>query len=430
MNRISPLLLLLILPLISWANPIEHVEPPSWWIGMQEPTLQVLVHGEGLAHYQPRVDHAGVTLRTIHRPQSDNYLFLDLEISPDAAPGSVAIEFHKDGKPQFTQAYELRARQPGSASREGFDGSDVIYLLMPDRFANGNPDNDTVDGLGDPHDRSEPYGRHGGDLQGIIDHLDYLQEMGFTQLWLNPVVANAMPAFSYHGYAATDFYQVDPRLGDNDLYLELSARARERGIGLIQDVVLNHVGRAHYWVEDPPFDDWINHGGKFSPTNHRREVLHDPYASEIDKRGFADGWFVEDMPDLNQRNPYLASNLIQNTIWWIEYAGLSGLRVDTYPYPDRQFLSEWSLRIAAEYPNLNVTGEEWTNAVPLLAYWQRGAPRYDAEFESGLPSLLDFPLQEAIWSGLTEPTGWHTGWMRVYETLASDFLYADAYNLV
>ncbi len=304
------------------ADRIERMEPVSWWVGMQDPRLQLMVHGARIAELEPTLDHPGVQLTGVHRVANPNYLFVDLEIAPETRPGPVRIDFRKGGRSVARHDYLLQAREPGSAQRRGFGPQDVIYLLMPDRFANGNPANDTVAGLQDGLARSKPLGRHGGDLQGVANHLDYIAGMGFTQLWLNPVLENAQPDASYHGYAITDFYRVDPRLGSNEDFRAAGARRpRAQGIGVIMDVVLNHIGSSHWWMRDLPAPDWINYGGKFTATHHARESLQDPHGAEADRRGFTDGWFVETMPDLNQRNPFLATYLIQNTLWWIEYAG-------------------------------------------------------------------------------------------------------------
>ena len=411
------------------ADRVERVEPVSWWVGMQEPRLQLLVHGARIAELEPTLDHPGVKLTGVHRVANPNYLFVDLEIAPETRPGKVRIDFRKGGRTVARHDYLLQAREPGSAQRRGFGPQDVIYLLMPDRFANGDTGNDTVKGLQDGLARSQSLGRHGGDLQGVANHLDYIAGMGFTQLWLNPVLENAQPDASYHGYAITDFYRVDPRLGSNEGFRQLARDARERNLGLIMDVVLNHIGSSHWWMRDPPAPDWINYGGKFTATHHVRESLQDPHGAEADRRLFSDGWFVETMPDLNQRNPFLATYLIQNTLWWIEYAGLSGLRVDTYPYSDRAFLTEWSRRVMQEYPNLNVVGEEWSGSPVTVSYWQRGRKPADG-YVSHLPGLFDFPLQEAVSQGLLEKEGWGTGLRRIYRVLAADGVYPDPYNLV
>ncbi len=408
---------------------IDRLEPPSWWVGMRDPALQLMVHGPGIGEFTPHLDHPGVVLERVHRTSNPNYLFVDLQIAPDAAAGTVELAFEDADGTRIVRPYDLAERAPGSAERLGFSPRDVIYLITPDRFANGDPGNDRAEGMTEGPNRADPDGRHGGDLQGIIDRLDYFQSMGFTQIWLNPVLENNQPDTSYHGYAITDLYRVDPRYGDNALYQRLSAEARQRGIGLIQDVIPNHIGSEHWWMTDLPESDWINHGGRYVQTNHMREALHDPHGTEADRTGFQDGWFVPTMPDLNQRNPRMATYLTQNAIWWIEFAGLSGLRIDTYSYPDKAFLSDWTARIMAEYPNLNLVGEEWSLNPAIVAYWQRGARRHD-DYRSSLPSLMDFPLQHALVQALTEPEAWDTGVRKLYWTLANDFHYADPNNLV
>ena len=411
------------------ATRVERIEPASWWVGMKDGRVELMLHGDRIAELAPSIAYPGVVLEQVERVANPNYLFLDLRIAPDAKPGQVPIEFRAGKRVVERREFPLQARREGSAARRGFGPSDAIYLLMPDRFANGDARNDTARGYADGLVRSEPYGRHGGDLAGIEQHLDYIAGMGFTQLWLNPVLENAQPEISYHGYAITDFYKVDPRLGTNEDYRRLSASARQRGIGSIMDVVLNHCGSGHWWVRDLPAPDWFNNGGQFKPTHHVRETLQDPHAAEQDRSDYADGWFVETMPDLNQRNPHLATYLIQNTIWWIEYADLTGLRVDTWPYSDRAFLTEWSRRVMEEYPDINVVGEEWSGTPSVVSYWQRGRNPPDG-YVSYLPGLFDFPLQEAVTQGLGEPQDWGTGMRRVYRVLAQDALYPDPYNLV
>jgi glycosidase/predicted alpha/beta superfamily hydrolase len=408
---------------------IDRIEPASWWAGMQDGRLQLLVHGERIAELQPSIAYPGVTMQGVKRADNPNYLFIDLALAPDVRPGAFRIDFRRRGTPVASHEYRLEAREPASAARKGFSPADAIYLITPDRFANGDPSNDRLPDSRDPPDRRNPAARHGGDLKGIVDRLDYVADMGFTQLWLSPVLENNSPQGSYHGYAITDFYRVDPRFGDNASYRSLAREARKRGLGLIMDVVLNHCGLQHWWMRDLPASNWINNGGRFSGTNHSRESLLDPHAAESDRRGFTDGWFVPSMPDLNQRNPEVATYLIQNTIWWIEYAGLSGLRVDTWSYSDRAFLAEWSARVMREYPALNIVGEEWSLDPPIVAAWQRG-PARPGGFDSSLPSLFDFPLQSAVMQGLVENEAWNAGLHRIYRTLASDFVYPDPDSLV
>lgn len=411
------------------AGRIDRLEPPFWWAGMQDKRLELLVHGANIATLEPVVDHDDVSIAAVHRSDNPNYLFVELELSPDAGAGSFRIDFEDAGAPVLHHDYVLHARKEGSAARAGFDASDVIYLITPDRFANGDPQNDEVEQLADGLDRSDPYGRHGGDLRGIVDRLDYIADMGYTQIWLNPVLENDQPEASYHGYATTDFYRVDPRFGSNELYRQLAQEAAERDIGLIMDMIPNHCGSEHWWMDDLPAADWINYGGQFVGTTHDRTSLFDPHGAAVDRERFSDGWFVPTMPDMNQRNPRLAAYLIQNAIWWVEYAGLSGIRVDTWPYPDKAFLAEWGRRLTSEYPDLNIVGEEWLTNPAMVAYWQRGTYRQDG-YESYLPSLMDFPLHDAVMTGLKEETGGGKGLERIYRMLANDFLYGDPRNLV
>ncbi|WP_041522107.1 glycoside hydrolase family 13 protein [Gilvimarinus agarilyticus] len=422
-------LLLALLPMMAGADTVDRVEPPSWWVGMHSSKLQLLVHGDGLGNLTPKLDYSGAEIVEVHQADSPNYLFIDLRIDPDAEPGRLPLEFYRGDDLVATWRYPLMTRAKHSAEREGFSGKDVIYLITPDRFANGDPGNDTLEGYTDGLRREAPGGRHGGDLAGIIQNLDYISEMGFTQLWLNPVLENAQPEYSYHGYAITDFYRVDPRFGSNEQYLALAQKAREQGIGLIMDVVLNHSGSNHWWMQDKPFKDWINFDGKFSATTHRRTTLRDPHAAPSDTRQFTDGWFVPSMPDLNQRNEFLAQYLIQSSLWWIEYAGLSGIRVDTYSYPEQSFLVDWGERVLEEYPNLNIVGEEWSNNPAIVSYWQSGKENPDG-FKPMLPSLMDFPLQTALVNALNTEEAWGTGVIELYEALSNDFLYPDPDNLV
>lgn len=412
------------------SGPIERVEPPSWWIGFKEKRLTLLIKGDGVGRLDAVIDHKGVTVDAVRRPPNDGYLFLDLTIAPDATVGDVAISFSKDGASVARILYPLAARKQGSAERRGFNAADAIYLITPDRFANGDPENDSAPDMIEAVNRQSPGGRHGGDLRGIEERLDYIAGLGFTAIWLNPVLENNQPSYSYHGYATTDFYRVDPRFGDNAEIAKLAAAARARGMGLIMDMIVNHSGSNHWWTDNPPYPDWINFDGQFVQTNHQHMTSIDPYVAETDRRLFEDGWFDVHMPDLNQRNPDMATYLIQNAIWWIEHADLYGIRMDTYPYPEKGFMTEWSRRVMEEYPNFNIVGEEWTLNPALVAYWQRGKINHDG-YVSYLPSLMDFPLQDALRLALTEEAGPQGGGlMRLYEALASDILYADPMNLV
>lgn len=423
------LLLMLAGPALGQEPSVTRVDPPHWWVGMKDPRIQLMVHGPRVGRLNARILHRGVRLTGIQRGDSPNYLFLDIEISADAEPGMLRIEFAGDTRVLGGFDYELKARAPGSAERQGFGPRDLIYLVVPDRFANGDPGNDVVSGMREAVvDRGNPGGRHGGDIAGMRGALDYLQGLGVTQLWPTPLVENDMPAYSYHGYAATDLYRIDPRFGSHDEYLGMVAAAAERGIGVIQDIVLNHIGSEHPWMADPPTADWINFGGRFSPTSHVRSTVQDPYAAEVDRRQFADGWFVATMPDLNQRQPLLATYLIQNSLWWIEEAGLSGIREDTYPYADAVFLSEWGRRIRAEYPRFSMVGEEWSRNPVIVSHWQAGSGR--AEHASHTPSMMDFPLHYALLDALGTPESHDGGWIRLYEMLANDVIYPAPEQLV
>lgn len=407
---------------------VERVEPPNWWTGMACPELQIMFYGENIGDSEIRIDYPGLRIKQVFTPANKNYLFLDLEIDSSANPGFVAIELSKEGFKENIR-YELKERMKDSAGRKGFNSSDVIYLVVPDRFANGNPDNDTLKSMKEGLKRTKRSGRHGGDLMGLSEHADYFHNMGYTALWTTPVLENNQPQASYHGYSITDYYRVDPRLGSNSDYAELSAKLQEKGIKLIMDMVFNHCGSEHWWMKDLPFPDWINSYPEMVITNHRRTVHQDSHASEYDRARMTDGWFVPSMPDLNQKNPYLARYLIQNSIWWIEYANLAGIRMDTYPYADKGMMSEWTGRIMDEYPYFSIVGEEWSENPAIVSYWQRGKINADG-YKSYLPSLMDFPLQAALVKALTVPEGWGSGWINLYELLAMDFLYPDPNSLV
>jgi glycosidase len=424
-RAIAAWLLIVISPAVL-ADPIERVEPPSWWTGFRHTELQLLVHGDDISTWSTSVDGNGVSITRIEKGDSPNYLFIYLDLS-DAQPGSFDLVFSKSDE-RLTHTYELRERVPGHVGT--YDSSDVIYLLTPDRFANGNPANDNIEGYADKLDRDDDYGRHGGDLEGIRRHLDYIADMGFTRVWINPVLENAMERASYHGYSTTDFYRVDPRFGSNEEYRDLVAAARKEDLGIIMDMIVNHIGNGHWWMDDLPANTWLNLPDTRSVSTHARTANQDPYASEFDQSGHADGWFVDTMPDLNQREPLLADYLIQNAIWWTEYLGLSGIRQDTYPYPDKHFMAEWSRRIMQEYPDFNMAGEEWSPSPAIVSYWQRGKKNHDG-YVSYLPGLFDFPLQIAMQRVLTnEEPPWGSVWTPVYEMLGHDFLYPDPMNLV
>lgn len=411
------------------AQEIERIEPPFWWAGFEHQELQLMLHGNNISLLTPTVDHSGVSINRVVRVESPSYLFLYLDFEPDVQPGSFDIVF-SEGDYTFTRTYELRKKNIDPGHTRGFTTADAIYLIMPDRFANGDPNNDEFYFLDDKLDRDDPYGRHGGDLKGIEDHLDYIADMGFTSLWLNPVLENAMPVASYHGYATTDYYAVDPRFGTNEQFRDLTAKMKARGIGMIMDQVVNHVGSGHWWMDDLPTSDWLNFQGDPVMTAHRRTTNMDPHASEFDSKVQTGGWFVEAMPDLNQRNPLLANYLIQNSIWWIEYLGLQGIRMDTWPYPDKHFMNEWSRRVMEEFPDFNIVGEEWSELPAVTAYWQRGQQHRDG-YVPHLPSVFDFPVQAALNRALMgSPESYSGVWVSLYEVVGLDYLYPDPMNIV
>jgi glycosidase len=411
------------------AQSVDRVDPPFWWAGMKERSLQLMLHGRELAGLQARVNHPGVKVKRSLTLPNPNYLVIDLDVAPSAQTGPVTIELLRGGKTVLAQRYELRQREQGSAQRQGFSPQDAVYLLVPDRFANGNPANDDDASLGDPANRADKGGRHGGDIAGIAQHLDYIASLGFTQIWPTPLTENKQPRYSYHGYSATDLYRIDPRFGSNEDYRQLVAAARAKGIGFIQDIVPNHIGSGHHWMGDLPAPDWLNHppgpaGQGYRETNHRHVAVQDPYAAAADRAALTEGWFVPTMPDLNQRQPLLATYLTQNAIWWVEYAGLSGIRVDTHPYSDKQFLTRWVAAILAEYPKLSLVGEEMTEHPVLVAYWLRGHRNRDG-YASHMPTMMDFPLHGALRQALVEPegAGYGQGFGRLYEALVHDLLY-------
>ena len=421
--------LLMAIATFSDAQEIDRIEPPFWWTGFEHRELQLMLHGNNISLLTPAVERDGVSISRVVRVESPNYLFVYLDIEPNAEPGTFGITFSEGGY-SFERTYELRGKNTDPAHTTGFSSADSIYLVIPDRFANGDPDNDEFYFLNDKLDREDPYGRHGGDLAGIENHLDYIAGMGFTSVWLTPVFESNEPVASYHGYSTTDHYTVDPRLGTNEQFRELTAKMKARGIGMIMDQVVNHAGTGHWWMDDLPTGDWLNFQEEPVLTPHRRTTNMDPYASEYDKRLHAGGWILESLPDLNQRNPLLADYLIQNSIWWIEYAGLQGIRIDSWPYADKQFLSEWARRIMREYPTFNIVGQEWSELPAVTSYWQRGRQNHDG-YISYLPSVFDFPVQAAFVRALTsDPDSYSGVWMSLYELVGLDFLYPDPMNVV
>ncbi|MBO6605740.1 glycoside hydrolase family 13 protein [Psychroserpens sp.] len=429
---------------------IERVEPPNWWIGFENDSLQLLVKHEEIANYSASIDYPGISIESTNKgDNSNNYLFIDLTIANNTKAGRFNISFKDDSGDELIATYELKDRTKSAEDYVGFDSSDAIFLITPDRFANANTKNDIPLPLDDNGqllleqtiDRSNDYARHGGDIQGIIEHLDYISDLGFTAVWPQPMLTNDMPQGSYHGYAITDLYQIDPRFGTNEQYLELSLKLKDRGMKLVMDQVANHCGLEHWWMRDFPFKDWVNLQDNFESnidnwnnestiySNHRRTTNQDIYASDYDSNLNSDGWFVAAMPDLNQRNPYMAKYIIQNSIWWIETAQLDGIRQDTYPYPDKDFMSDWAGAIMTEYPNFSIVGEEWSYNPLLIGYWQEGANNRDG-YDSNLKSSMDFAMQRKVVEALNEPESWDKGLVKIYEGLANDFHYASPKDIM
>ena len=411
-----------------FAQEIERIEPPNWWVGMNNPSLQILLYGDDIRALTPVISHANIQLKKVQSVENPNYLFLDLLLADDMAATTVNIDLLKGNKIVKRIEYAFLDREAGLTAN-GFDSSDVMYLITPDRFANGDTSNDEILGMREGLDRSFDSGRHGGDIKGILDNIDYIKELGFTAIWLNPILENDMDTYSYHGYAATDFYKVDARYGTNEEYKKLCQIAQSKGVKIIMDMILNHSGSEHWFVKDPPTSKWINNNNTFKPTSHKRTTHQDPYASEYDKKAFVDGWFVDTMPDLNQREALMATYLIQNTLWWIEYAGINGIRMDTYPYPDKNFMSDWTAAVMDQYPNFNIVGEEWSLNPVVVSFWQRGKVNSNG-YVSSLPSVMDFPIQDTFNRSLVAPENWNSGWINVYEMLGNDHLYPDPSNLV
>jgi len=407
---------------------IDKVEPTFWWVDMKNPNLQLMVHGENIAHYDVELNYPGVSLSRTIKTDNPNYLFIDLVIEKGTKAGKFNLNFTDKGKTKAHYQYELKKRRTFSAERKGFNESDVVYLLMPDRFANGNPDNDSVAELAEKADRNNPDGRHGGDIQGIIDHLDYLQDLGVTALWNTPLLEDNEARGSYHTYAISDYYNVDARFGGNEAYLELSKECKKRGIKLIMDMVFNHCASAHWWMKDLPQKDWVHLHDEYTNSNHRKSTILDPYASETDQIQFSDGWFDRSMADLNQKNELLMTYLIQNSIWWVEYADLDGIRMDTHPYNDPQGMSKWGKAVLTEYPHLNIVGETWYKSAADIAYWQKDALNANG-YNSYMPCVMDFQLFFSLEKAFLEKQQWENGLVRLYKSLAADYLYKDTGNL-
>ncbi|UCJ09665.1 glycoside hydrolase family 13 protein [Chitinophaga pendula] len=403
--------------------PLDRIEPACWWVGMKHRNLQLIVHGQRIADRTVSLEYPGVTLTEIHKVENPNYLFLDLHIAPEAQAGNFNIRFTRKGSKDISYSYELKKRN--EQQPQGVTSQDLLYLIMPDRFANGDPKNDVVKGMQETAlNRDSMYYRHGGDIQGIIDHLDYLQDLGVTALWLNPVLENDQPSASYHGYANTEHYKIDRRYGTNELYRQLASELHKRGMKLIKDLVHNHIGSQHWTMKDLPSKDWVHQWPVYTKSNFREQTQFDPYAAKADKQLMTDGWFDKHMPDINQANSYVRNYFTQSHIWWIEYTGLDGFRLDTYSYNDAGYMQEWGKVMKEEYPTLSFFGETFVKGMPNQVFFTEGNTIHRG-FDSELPGVTDFQLLWAITDALTQKPGWDEGVARLYNTLASDFMYKD-----
>lgn len=429
-------LILLIVFLFSWgggqtarAMEIKKVAPSFWWAGMKNPELQILLYGEDLALSDVSVSGEGIYLKETVRQDNPNYLLLYLDLSEAKAQTFQILLKH--GKKKLQIPYELKSRVRRGEDVKGFTSEDVLYLIMPDRFANGNPENDVVDGMREKKiDRADSFARHGGDIQGISNHLDYIADLGVTAIWLNPTQENDMESGSYHGYAITDYYQIDRRFGSNEDFCALVEKAHERNLKVVMDMIFNHCGSENYLFKDKPSKEWFNYHSNYVQTSFQTASVMDIHASAFEKKIATDGWFTSVMPDFNQRNRHVARYLIQSSIWWIEYAGINGIRQDTHPYADFDFMSQWCKEVLDEYPYFNIVGETWLNSNVLVSYWQKDS-KLAAPLNSNLPTVMDFPLQALINQAFDEETGeWGGGLYKLYDYQTQDLVYANPMNLL
>ena len=408
---------------------IDRVEPPFWWSDMTLSEVQIMFYGKNIAQNEVAVS-SGLVIKNIQKTENPNYLFVTIDTKNVAAQNFVFT--FKNGKKSFTQNYTLKSRRDNSKYRKSYDSSDVIYLIMPDRFANGNPNNDSSKNTSEKSNRALPGGRHGGDIEGIINNLDYIKELGATALWPTPLCEDNDEGYSYHGYGQSDVYKMDPRYGTNEDYVRLSAELHKRGMKNIMDYVTNHWGWKHWMYNDLPTYNWIHQFPGYSQSNYRMTTQFDKNASKIDTKNCMDGWFVPSMPDLNQSNPLVLNYLTQNAIWWIEYADLDGFRVDTYSYNDKEGISKWTKVITDEYPHFNIVGEVWMHNQAQMAYWQKDSKIGAIEsYNSNLPSVMDFTLHDAIGNVFNQDNAsWDRGMIQVYDNFTNDFLYPNPNNLL
>ena len=404
---------------------LERVEPMFWWVGMKNPKLQLIVHGDKIAERAVKLNYPGVKLTQVHKVENPNYLFLDLDISAAAKPGAFTIYFIKTGAANLQYKYELKQRDHSPNRAQGVTDKDLIYLIMPDRFSNGDPSNDSIPGMAEMKvDRSQMYARHGGDIQGVMNHLDYLKDLGVTTVWLTPEITNDMPHASYHGYAVTDHYYVDPRFGTNALYKAFVDKCHAMGLKVIKDLVHNHSGINDYFIKDMPMKSWVHQWPKYTNSNFRDAAVMDPHASAMDKKIMLDGWFDHSMADMNENNPYVQNYLTQNHIWWVEYAGVDGFRLDTYPYNDAEYMADWARKVKAEFPHLSIYGETLVWSVANQAFFTQGNT-VNRGFNTELPGVVDSQVKDALAEALNGKEGWTDGVNRLYLVLAQDFLYQD-----
>ncbi|WP_304321232.1 glycoside hydrolase family 13 protein [Phocaeicola plebeius] len=408
---------------------IKKVAPSFWWAGMKNPELQILLYGENLALSDVSVSGEGIFLKETVRQDNPNYLLLYLDLS-EAKAQTFQILL-KNGKKKLQIPYELKSRVRRGEDVKGFTSEDVLYLIMPDRFANGNPENDVVDGMREKKvDRTDSFARHGGDIQGISSHLDYIADLGVTAIWLNPTQENDMESGSYHGYAITDYYQIDRRFGSNEDFCALVEKAHEKNLKVVMDMIFNHCGSENYLFRDKPSKDWFNYRSNYVQTSFKTASVMDIHASAFEKKIATDGWFTSVMPDFNQHNRHVARYLIQSSIWWIEYAGINGIRQDTHPYADFDFMSQWCKEVLDEYPYFNIVGETWLNSNVLVSYWQKDS-KLAAPLNSNLPTVMDFPLQALMNQAFDEETGeWGGGLYKLYDYQTQDLVYANPMNLL
>jgi glycosidase len=404
---------------------LERIEPMSWWVGMSNPNLQLIVHGNNIAARQVQLTYPGVKLKAVHKVENANYLFVDLQIFSTAKPGTFPIKFTRAGEKPLTYNYTLNKRDRSAGRIQGVTSKDLIYLLMPDRFANGDPSNDVKPGMRETGlHRDSMYSRHGGDIQGVMDHLDYIKDMGVTAIWMTPEIENDEPHASYHGYAVTDLYKIDPRYGTNELYKAYVAKCHAIGLKVIKDLVHNHVGTEHYFIMDMPMKDWVHQWPAYTKSNFKDMAVMDPYAAKADRKQMLDGWFDRRMADMNQNNPYVQNYITQNHIWWVEYAGIDGFRLDTYPYNDPNYMAKWARDVKAEFPHLSIFGETLVWSAANQAFFLQG-DKVNRGLDTQLPGLTDAVVKDAIYEALNGKNGWTDGVSRLYSVLAQDFLYED-----